>query len=241
MDTEAPQNKDFENQSKAPVSPQEDADDVNSVPISNKKDSDTLVNVSVKKVPDKKNSATASVDKVSPKADSGSTNKLAVDPVPLQNHTNIPKSAPGNKATDSSQQLHGIAKAVKSQELSVEGTPASANAPAKSPQPSTSDGPGPTSVPPDTSRVVKMAQKPLITIPNVAPSPAAEDVVSIPDSVMSPPPVPETLKHPAEPALSEGAFVPNYEELSEAGSEAPKPVKTLPPTLTLDRDMCTNL
>ena len=29
---------------------------------------------------------------------------------------------------------------------------------------------------------------------------------------------------------------PNYEELSEAGSEAPKPVKTLPPTLTLDRD-----
>ena len=91
-------------------------------------------------------------------------------------------------------------------------------------------------MPPDTSRVVKMAEKPLITIPNVAPSPAAEDVVSIPDSVMSPPPVPETLKHPAELALSEGAFVPNYEELSEAGSEAPKPVKTLPPTLTLDRD-----
>ena len=135
MDTEAPQNKDFENQSKAPVSPQEDADDVNSAPISTKKDSDTLVNVSVKKVPDKKDSATASVDKVSPKADSGSTNNPAVDPVPLQKHTNIPTSAPGNKATDSSQQLvsHGIAKAVKSREFSVEGTPASVNAPPKSP------------------------------------------------------------------------------------------------------------
>ena len=60
-------------------------------------------------------------------------------------------------------------------------------------------------------------------------------MVSIPDSV-SPPHIPETLRQPALPALSEGTFVPNYDELSKAGSEDPKPTRTLSPTVTPDKD-----
>ena len=73
---------------------------------------------------------------------------------------------------------------------------------------------------------------PIITVTTQCTNSAAEGV-SIPDSPL---PVSEPDKQMAEPALSEGAFVPNYEEMSEAGSEAPKAAKTLPPTLTLDRE-----
>ena len=47
-------------------------------------------------------------------------------------------------------------------------------------------------------------------------------------------PVSDVIQLRTESALSEGAFEPNYEDVSETGSEAPKTV--LPPTLTLDRE-----
>ena len=107
--------------------------------------------------------------------------------------------------------------------------------PSQSPQPSLSDASGQTSVPPTLPVWLKWLKShwlpslmwPLVQLLRTwCPS----------LTVVSPPSNSETLKQPAEPALSEGAFVPNYDELSEAGSEAPKSVQTLPPTLTLGRD-----
>ena len=144
-----------------------------------------------------------------------------------KNGSVVPMSVPEERV-HSKQCVGHDDKAAKAVALDVEATSATAEPPSQSQQPSTS-------MPKDTRQVTMTgttSDPPAFTVTTQCTNSAAEGV-SIPGSPL---PVSETDKQMAEPALSEGAFVPNYEEMSEAGSEAPKAAKTLPPTLTIDRE-----
>ena len=134
----------------------------------------------------------------------------------------LPKPVPTNSATDN--------------------TPATIVSPKPAPTTIATDNvptpPTTTSIPvPSTSSEDNVVTT-LTPPPNPAPPKASHEISqnlsTAPQGSEQTVPVSDVIQLRTESALSEGAFEPNYEDVSETGSEAPKTV--LPPTLTLDRE-----